>query len=257
MTVRIDSWTHRVYRWITPLLDPLRVARGFSGLAWYARDLRAYRRMGGDDVAWRDLWPTVHERTATSGIDAHYFFLNGWAARRVVSAAPRRHVDVGSQTGFVNVLAAAVPTVFVDYRPLKARQSSLVPMAGDLLRLPFADASVSSLSCLHVIEHVGLGRYGDPLDTRGSRRAAAELARVLAPGGQLLVGLPVGMPRTCFNAHRIHDPRSVPELFPGLTLQEFSAVTDDGQFIENVRPETVAQAQYACGCYRLTRLTTS
>ena len=65
-------------------------------------------------------------------------------------------------------------------------------------------------------EHIGLGRYGDPLDPLGTRKAAAELQRVLAPGGQLLFSLPVGRPRVEFNAHRVHDPHEVASWFDGL-----------------------------------------
>jgi SAM-dependent methyltransferase len=253
VSYRIGSAVHRGYRWVAAFVDPVRVWRALGALVWYARDVRAYRRAGGS-APWRDLWPSLHERTATSGIDAHYFFLNGWAARRIVALKPAVHVDVGSQTSFVNVLAASVPTVFVDYRPLTVRQAGLLPLGGDLLRLPFADRALRSVSCLHVIEHVGLGRYGDTLDPSGTRRAARELARVVAPGGYLLLGLPVGQPRTCFNALRIHDAEQVAtDLFPELELVEFSAVTDEGQFLERTTPARVRGADYACGCFLFRR----
>jgi hypothetical protein len=58
---------------------------------------------------------------------------------------------------------------------------------------------------MHVIEHIGLGRYGEALDPDGDLKAIRELVRVLAAGGNLLVVVPVGRPRIQFNAHRIYD----------------------------------------------------
>ena len=91
-----------------------------------------------------------------------------------------------------SVLSAGVPMVFLDYRPLSVKLSGLRSVAANATNLPFASNSLSSLSSLHVIEHVGLGRYGDPLDSTGTKRAASELERVLQPGGRLFLDFPNG-----------------------------------------------------------------
>jgi SAM-dependent methyltransferase len=71
----------------------------------------------------------------------------------------------------------------VDIRPVDIAVEGFV--FGSVLALPFPNASQASLSSVCVIEHIGLGRYGDELDPRGSEKAAAELTRVLAPRGDL------------------------------------------------------------------------
>ena len=140
---------------------------------------------------------------------------------------------------------------FVDIRPLEVDIEGLTPIAGSVLDMPFADGALESVSCLHVAEHIGLGRYGDPLDPQGTRKAAAELQRVLAPGGQLLFSLPVGRPRVEFNAHRVHDPHEVASWFAACELREFAGVDDAGVFRRHRSLDELAGARYACGMYQL------
>jgi len=169
--------------------------------------------------------------------------------RRIFAQHPARHVDIGSQTMFVNLLSAVLPVTFVDYRPIETGMDGLTNRSGDILNLPFTDGSIESLSCLHVAEHIGLGRYGDPLNPNGTRQACAELQRVLAPGGKLYFVLPVGRPRVCFNAHRIHTPRRILEYLGGLELVEFSGVRDEGTFVEQASLDELAHSRYACGMF--------
>jgi SAM-dependent methyltransferase len=183
------------------------------------------------------MLPQLHDRTEFTPFNKHYFYMGAWATRRIVNRNPVAHVDIGSSVVFISTLTAMIPVVLVDYRPLRAKLSGLVSVAGDILSLPFADDSLKSLSCLHVAEHIGLGRYGDPLDALGTQKAMRELARILAPGGDLLFALPVGRARLCFNGHRVHAPATITERFSGFDLVEFSGVHDDGTYVERARIE--------------------
>ena len=246
--------TRIAHAWTTAFVDPVRAARASRGLMFFVRDLLAYRRQpGAEPLAFADMMPALHDRVSAHELDAHYFYVNAWAARRIGALDPRRHVDIGSQAVLAAILSASVPVVFVDYRPLRARLAGLRLVAADVLRLPFMDASVPSLSCLHVAEHIGLGRYGDPIDPAGTRKAAAELSRVLAPGGSLFFALPVGRPRVAFNAHRVHAAATIVEYFPSLTLREFSGVDDRGRYAEHVRIDAFAADEYACGFFWLVK----
>lgn len=241
------------------LVPWVRVARalrrswgGLLRLPRFFGDLRRFRSLGG--VAQPHDWmPQLTDDTPTHELDHHYFFQAAWATRRIANRRPERHVDVGSDTTFVACLTALTGVTFVDVRPLPAALDGLEPTTGSVTDLPFEDRSVSSLSSLHVLEHVGLGRYGDQLDPRGTERACRELERVLATGGELYVSMPVGVPRTEFNAHRVHDPTAVSPFFAELQLVEFSIVTDDGRLLLEVDPAQWTDQRYACGLYRFRR----
>ena len=206
---------------------------------------------------WSDRYPCLHDRTATTAFDRHYVYHCAWAARLVAGLQPVYHVDVSSHLYFSTLVSAFVPVRFYDYRPAKVELANLTSEAADLCALPFEDQSVSSLSCMHVVEHIGLGRYGDPLDPDGDLKAMVELTRVLAIDGSLLFVVPVGQPRVMFNAHRIYSYRQIVDYFSELSLEQFAMVpdkADDGGLLVNP-PESVADTQrYACGCFWFKRI---
>jgi hypothetical protein len=164
--------------------------------------------------------------TANSGFDRHYVYHVAWAARVLAATQPARHVDIGSLLEFSAMLSATIPTHFYDFRPPDYQLDGLATAEADLTNLQFPDDSMGSLSCMHVVEHIGLGRYGDPLSPTADVVAMRELARVLAPGGNLLFVVPVGRPRVCFNAHRVYAYEMVLDGFPDLDLVEFALIPD-------------------------------
>ncbi len=242
-----------IQNWAGVAIDPRRLL-ALRHLPGYFADWIRFRRMAGPGVALlRDSFPLLSDRVAATPFDPHYFHQGAWLARRLAQAKPQQHVDVGSSVLTMGVLSAHVPTVFVDFRPLMAHHAGLSSVGGDIGQLPFADAAIPSLSCLHVIEHVGLGRYGDPLDPDGARKAACELQRVLARGGSLYLSTPIGRERVCFNAHRVFAPQSIVQWFGALNLTRFSYVDDDGQFHDDVSVNDVRFLDYGCGLFEFHR----
>ena len=236
--------------WLSPIFNPIMAIRGLLKYPHYFTEWHRYGHISGaETLRWVDAYPRLHDHTKTTGIDAHYFYVNGWAMRRIVANRPIQHMDIGSQTMFVNLLSAVLPVTFVDYRPLDSSMEGLTNRGGDILNLPLADGTIESLSCLHVAEHIGLGRYGDPLNPNGTRQACAELHRVLSRGGDLYFAVPVGRQRVCFNAHRIHAPETIMEYFAGLDIVECCGVHDDGRYVERVGLDEFRESEYACGMF--------
>lgn len=203
-------------------------------------------------LLWKDRYPCIDDKTSTTGFDRHYIYHCSWAARILALTKPQFHVDISSSLYFSSIVSGFVPVRFYDYRAADLKLSDLSSKAADLLALPFEDKSIKSLSCMHVVEHVGLGRYGDSLDPDGDLKAIAELKRVLCVGGSLLFVVPVGRPKIMFNAHRIYCYRQIMTYFSELQLQEFALVPDnpkDGGLIRNATEEMSNEQTYACGCF--------
>jgi SAM-dependent methyltransferase len=221
----------------------------------FVQDCRAFSRRavtrGEQPPLWGDRFPCLGEKTATTQFDGHYIYHTAWAARVLAKTKPAYHIDVSSIIYFAGIISAFLRTKHYDYRPPALSLDNLEVGFADLLNLPFQDASVNSLSCMHTLEHIGLGRYGDPLDPKGDVKAAMELRRVLAPGGTLLVVTPVGRPRVCFNAHRVYSFDQICEFFGGLHLREFRLLSDGPLDLGLIEADSsiVAQQNYGCGCF--------
>ena len=200
-----------------------------------------------------DFFPIINEKTAYTGFDRHYVYHPAWAARIVAKNRPDKHVDISSTLHFCSILSAFIPVDFYDYRPAKLSLTSLSSLGADLLDLPFGDNTIASLSCMHTVEHVGLGRYGDPLDYDGDLRAIQELKRVLAVGGHLLFVVPLGREsRIFFNAHRVYTKQHVLDLFSDLSLVDFSLIPEDekdGGLVSDPSDELLQKQVYGCGCF--------
>jgi hypothetical protein len=200
-----------------------------------------------------DSYPCLFDITAKTPFDPHYFYQGAWLARRLFEMRPSTHVDVGSSVLMISVVSAIVPTLFVDYRPLQVNLPGLTSIPGDITRLPFDDGSVTSLSCFHVIEHIGLGRYGDALNALGSENALRELSRVSAPGARLYLSVPVGRERVCFNAHRVFEPNTILNILDSFKLMNFALIDDNGNFLDHAMLEQANKLEYGCGMFELVK----
>jgi SAM-dependent methyltransferase len=243
----------KIYRLVRPFFDPVRGLVVIPNFLRYLIQLNIYKRLFKKCEELRafsfELFPQVYDATSFTKQDPHYFYQGVWAMKRIISSGIKEHFDIGSQIDFVRYLSLIVKTNFIDIRPIDLELSNLTCRKGSILNLPFGDDSICSISSLHVIEHIGLGRYGDQLDLFGSKKGAEELIRVLAPGGRLYISTPIGRPRICFNAHIIRTPLQVMELFEGLVLVEFSTIDDNRRFIENANPNDFSNSDYACGLF--------
>jgi SAM-dependent methyltransferase len=211
-----------------PLLAPvLRSLRDKARLLQFRREFAEFERKATRPprfrMEWKERWACMHDRTAGLHVESHYTYHPAWAARVLAQTCPAKHVDISSAATFATLVSAFIPFEYYEWRPVDFGLSNLHTAHANLLNLPFADNSVESLSCMHTVEHVGLGRYGDPVDSDGDLKAIKELKRVLKPGGSLLFAVPMGKAaRIRLNANRTYTYEQVVESHAELKVKQFA-----------------------------------
>jgi len=192
--------------------------------------------MREDGMTWGRELPILTEWEESSGSLGAYFLQDQRVASWIHDAKPARHVDVGSRLdGFIGSLSVFREVDVIDIRPAPAsirnvnfHQLNLMEMLPDTWI-----ACTDSLSCLHTIEHFGLGRYGDPLDVNGHHKGLDQLKRMVAPGGTFYLSTQIGPERVEFNAHRVFAPETLLSWFAdGWTVEKCAVIDDVCNLIE-------------------------
>lgn len=234
--------------------DPRRL-RDLRQVRRYLAERRAFQRLGG---RIDETYPVLADYEAPAGsIVDHYFHQDLLVAGFVQQARPRRHIDVGSRIdGFVAHVASFREIEVLDVRPLAdIGHASIRFLQADLMSEAHAPQAITdSLSCLHALEHFGLGRYGDRLDPQGHLKGYRNLCRMLEPGGTAYISFPVGVrTRVAFNAQRVFHPREILEWSAGeMSLVRFDFIDDAGRLHRDwPLRDTLPQAHFGCGIYTL------
>lgn len=240
-------------------IDLRRALLSVLALPGFMRDLVRYRRL---DRTRLQLQPCLHDRYAQGGAArSEYFVQDLHVARKIHQRRPARHVDVGSRIdGFVAHVASFREIEVIDIRPVHTAIPGVIFRQADLMSdAAPAVAPCDSLSCLHALEHFGLGRYGDLLDAQGSRKGLFNMARLLRPGGLLYLSVPIGIERVVFNANRVFDPKTILHWADesGLSLEAFAQIGVDEGLCEHAdltaAIEEARGADYALGIFTFRR----
>ena len=237
--------------------DP-RKLRLLSKIPRFVREYRAFRRAGGVVKSFFPIFGDYDEQAGQ--MSGHYFHQDLLVAKFVHDANPRRHIDVGSRIdGFVGHVATFREIELVDIRPLKADQYPQIRfLQADLMQpQPELAGIADSVSSLHALEHFGLGRYGDPINPQGHVTGFRNIARLVAPGGKLYIGLPIGRAtEVFFNGLRIMDPADPPTWFEDpadFTLERFDYVDDAGDLHIQADCSAPLGLVHGCGIYSFRR----
>jgi SAM-dependent methyltransferase len=137
-------------------------------------------------------------------------------AARLLPAQARRVLDLGCAFGFGTRRAARGRLVVgIDVNEAYIRRAARAGGGARFLRaagerLPFADAAFDAVLCLDVLEHVA-----------DERAILCEIARVLRPGGALIVSVPHrGMLARFDSINRCPDLWDMAEIAPGRDVRE-------------------------------------
>ncbi len=230
----------------------------------YYKDLSQFKKSLGNnpEFPFGKKRMIMNEKNVESGtMSGHYFHQDLLAARRIFQNNPAKHVDIGSRTdGFVAHVASYREIEVFDIRPLDKKVVNVKFVQADFMKMPEHLISYTdSVSCLHAIEHFGLGRYGDPIDANGHLKGLDSINKLLKGGGKFYFSTPIGQQRIEFNAHRVFSVKYLLNLFrDGYNIDHFSFVDDKGVLHENAEltQNNIDQSfncHYGCGIFEMTK----
>lgn len=208
-------------------------------------------------------YPCLYDRFDTAGsIPGHYFHQDIYVASKIFKNNPEKHVDVGSRIdGFVAHVASFREIEIIDIRELKDEITNVKFINADIMADSFIlNNYCDSLSCLHSIEHFGLGRYGDDVDIGGHLKGFDNLQKLLKPGGKLYLSTVIGPQRIEFDAHRVFSLRYLLDMIgPQFRIDSFVYINDSNELIENTELNDKNincnfNCNYGCGIFELTKL---
>jgi hypothetical protein len=193
-------------------LDPLRLFQSLRVLPTVIRDCLKFRSAYNGKFTFV---PSLHDRYSEGGeTKSEYFWQDLLVARWIYEKAPEKHVDIGSRVdGFVAHVASFREIEVIDVRPVSAKIPGILFRQTDLMdpsSLPILDEGYcDSLSCLHALEHFGLGRYGDSINPLGYKLGLVNMIRLVKDGGSFYLSTPIGRERVEFNSNWVFDPRTI------------------------------------------------
>jgi hypothetical protein len=236
--------------------DPIKFFRSLVSTPRFILEVIRWKSLGG---AQRLVFsPALNDYRASSGsADGHYFWQDLVCAKWIFENRPNNHFDVGSRVdGFIAHLLSFMQVKQLDIRPVNSIIPNLSFLVGDaqksLKEFYFEYESVSSL---HSIEHFGLGRYGDSLDSSGHIKGLQEISKCTQIGGILYVSFPIGEPRVEFNSQRVIHPNWPIEILTNFKLDEFVLIPWKGAPIYGLAPADVeTKIRGQAGLYRFVRI---
>jgi hypothetical protein len=185
----------------------------------------------------------------------HYFHQDLLVSQFIYQHKPKRHIDIASRVdGFVAHVAAFREIEIIDIRPmLKSKHQNIKYIQSDLMNSQNLGMT-DSLSCLHALEHFGLGRYNDPIDIKGHEKAIHNLVNMVSANGLLYLSFPIGQKNEVhFNAHRVFHPNYILEnksILENMNLKRFDYVDDNGEIYFDTNINKVnKEIKYGCGIY--------
>ncbi len=253
--MRNSRFARRLYRTISFFgLDPLRLFTNLKSVAWYSNDLLTFKaQRTSDDFKITSLFPVLTDKSDTAGrLPKHYFKQDLLVAQHVFNNKPVTHVDVGSRIdGFVANVASFRPIEVIDIRPMELELENFKFLQIDLMQPLQANYNqyTDSLSCLHALEHFGLGRYGDKIDFDGHLKGYNNLKQMLKPGGLFYFSVPIGPQRIEFNAHRVFSVSYLLKMVePDFTVEDFYFIDDDNMLHHQPDLEMANATANSFGC---------
>jgi len=246
--------------WISAMqfgFDPIKFFRSIYSLPRYVKDYFNFKKVYKGRT---ELVPCLYDWYEEGGTTkSEYFWQDLLVARLIAKSNSLKHVDIGSRVdGFVTHIASFREIEVFDIRPITTKIPGIIFKQADLMNLSDVYGKhtyCDSLSCLHALEHFGLGRYGDPIDPNGFENGIMNMANLVQPGGKFYLSTPIGIERVEFNANWVFDPRKILAIAKksNLNLDSFINIQQTGEIQTFVPDESewldLAKQRYSLGIF--------
>jgi hypothetical protein len=247
-------------------IDPLRFLHALYGLPSFLLGWIEFSRRHSGKM---EVMPCLYDKHEEGGsIKNEYFWQDLYVSRAIFLDNPKRHIDIGSRIdGFVAHVASFREIEVFDVRPITTQIAGIRFTQADLMNLTTdpIDGEVKacdSISCLHALEHFGLGRYGDPINPNGYTLGFTNMAKLLLPRGRFYLSTPIGRERVIFNANWVFDPQTILSLAKDNGLQlESLAIIDPIKGpneikLDDASLEAISKNEYQLGVFKFIKMPT-
>lgn len=244
-------------------INPIKLINFLRGIPSFINDYLSLKRQVKNNHFPFKFHPILDDKYKQGGTaKGHYFHQDLLIAQKIYKSNPKEHIDIGSKVdSFIAHLLTFRKVTIIDIRELKSEienmeflQANMIDMKEELFE------SCNSLSCLHALEHFGLGRYGDPIDFNGHLKGFKNMYNILKPNGTFYFSVPIGKQRIEFNAHRVFAISYLLEMYKDkFIIEDFSYVDDKGDLHKNIEIteefiENSNNFDYSCGIFELKKI---
>ena len=176
-------------------INPIAMWKTVIGIPFFIKDffvfhVQKYRSNERQYFSFGLPFPMLDERFKEGGsANGHYFHQDLLVAQRIFEIKPITHLDIGSRVdGFVAHVASFRKIEVLDLRSIQTEVENISFKTADLMKvddtlLNYCD----SLSCLHALEHFGLGRYNDPIKFDGYLDGLDSMHKILKQRGKFFL----------------------------------------------------------------------
>ncbi len=225
------------------------------------RELIIFKKKGGNVD---NFFPILYDYNDSAGsIKGHYFHQDIRVSSLIYINKPLNHLDIGGRIdGFISNLSVFMKVDILDIRKLNINKKNINFIEGDLMDPKFMlNKKYKSISCLHTIEHFGLGRYGDKIDPNGHIIGFQNIYKLLDNDASLYISFPVSnKSRTEFNAHRVFKINDIFDWINQLSIKDlklisFDLIDDNSEIFENQKIDSITKnINFGCGVYHFKKI---
>lgn len=245
---------------------PKKFYYSLKGMPSFFRNYRKFKTLLKNENSNFEIskfYPCPDDRFDYAGtLLGHYFHQDIFVANRIWKNNPRTHVDIGSRIdGFVAHVASFREVEVFDIRNLSTNILNVKFFQANLMAEDFSLADYcDSVSCLHVIEHFGLGRYNDPIEVNGHIKGLNNIYKLLKKGGKFYFSTPIGKQRIEFDAHRVFSLSYLLKLIePKYKIDSFAYIDDADVLHQNIEldKENISSSfncNFGCAIFELTKI---